>query len=41
MINLKNPNEFLDETTKIINLIITSEETIKKTGCAKCLPFNL
>ena len=41
MINLKNPNEFLDETTKIINLIITSEETIKKVGCAKCLPFNL
>ena len=39
MINLKNPNEFLDETTKIINLIITSEETLKKVGCAKCLPF--
>jgi hypothetical protein len=39
MINLKNSNEFLDETTKIINLLITSEETIKKVGCAKCLPF--
>jgi len=38
MVDIKNPDEFLTETNKIINLIIEGEQAIKAVGCTKCLP---